>query len=65
MASESIETTKDARELQAAYSLEGQEDEDEDSLQFNSRLKWKLDLLILPVISIVYFFAQMVSFNEQ
>jgi hypothetical protein len=28
---------------------------------FTRKLKWKLDLLVLPLISSVYFFASMVS----
>ncbi|KAJ8103704.1 hypothetical protein POJ06DRAFT_264536 [Lipomyces tetrasporus] len=32
---------------------------DDVSLTIHSRLKWKLDLFILPIISIVYFFASM------
>ncbi len=33
----------------------------EDELQLQRKLKWKMDLIILPLLSTVYFFAQMVS----
>lgn len=52
---------KKADEIEAADFPEEQHDDDEDSLKLNSILKWKLDLFILPVISVVYFFAQMVN----
>lgn len=52
---------KEANEIEAAYSHEEEHADDETSLQLNSRLRWKLDLFILPVISMVYFFAQMVG----
>ncbi len=33
----------------------------EEELQLQRKLKWKMDLIILPLLSTVYFFAQMVS----
>jgi hypothetical protein len=35
--------------------------EDPAAKRLERRLKWKLDLFILPVISFIYFFASMVS----
>jgi hypothetical protein len=51
---------KNADEMQLAFSHEELHSDDSVSLKLLSRVKWKLDLLILPIISMVYFFAQMV-----
>lgn len=50
---------KEADEIQVAFSHDEVNSDDDVSLVLNSRLKWKLDLFILPIISLVYFFAQM------
>lgn len=33
----------------------------EEERQLQRKLKWKMDLIILPLLSTVYFFAQMVT----
>ncbi|KAJ5984538.1 hypothetical protein N7481_006637 [Penicillium waksmanii] len=50
---------KNADEIQVAFSHEELHSDDSLSPRLLSKLKWKLDLFILPIISIVYFFAQM------
>lgn len=55
---------KEADEIQAVFSHEELYSDDDVSLTLHSRLKWKLDLFILPIISLVYFFAQMVSLQK-
>ncbi|KAJ5260497.1 hypothetical protein N7478_012102 [Penicillium angulare] len=50
---------KNADEIQVAFSHEELHSDDDLSPRLLSRVKWKLDLFILPIISIVYFFAQM------
>lgn len=55
---------KEADEIQVAFSHDEVNSDDDVSLVLNSRLKWKLDLFILPIISLVYFFAQMVSLQN-
>jgi hypothetical protein len=54
---------KNADEIQVAFSHEEPHSDDGISPRLLSRVKWKLDLFILPIISIVYFFAQMVRTN--
>ncbi len=36
----------------------------DDERQLQPKLKWKLDLIILPLVSTVYFLAQMVRANK-
>ncbi|KAJ5414610.1 hypothetical protein N7509_001237 [Penicillium cosmopolitanum] len=50
---------KNADEIQVAFSHDELQSDDGISPRLLSRVKWKLDLFILPIISIVYFFAQM------
>lgn len=51
---------KNVDEIQVAFSHEELRADDDLSPKLLIRVKWKLDLFILPLISIVYFFAQMV-----
>jgi hypothetical protein len=51
---------KDVDEIQVAFSHEELQYDEGISPRLLSRVKWKLDFFILPIISIVYFFAQMV-----
>lgn len=54
---------KNADEIQVAFSHDELQSDDGISPRLLSRVKWKLDLFILPIISIVYFFAQMVRMS--
>ncbi|CAI7650264.1 unnamed protein product [Penicillium manginii] len=59
MPSNSTDASKHADEIQVAFSHEELHSDDDLSPKILSRVKLKLDLFILPLISIVYFFAQM------
>lgn len=59
MLSESVQC-KESDAVQAHHSREEVPSENNFPLSKHRRLKWKLDLFILPLISSVYFFASMV-----
>jgi hypothetical protein len=63
MPSNSTDASKHADEIQVAFSHEELHSDDDLSPKILSRVKLKLDLFILPLISIVYFFAQMVRLS--
>ncbi|KUL91331.1 hypothetical protein ZTR_01835 [Talaromyces verruculosus] len=50
---------KDTDEIQAYHSHEEAQDDGDIPVSKHGKLKWKLDLFILPLISSVYFFASM------
>jgi hypothetical protein len=57
---EAKEVTLETAEM--AESLGGQSPAlTEEELRLQRKLKWKMDLIILPLLATVYFFAQMVS----
>lgn len=51
---------KDTDEIQAYHSHEEAHVDGDIPVSKHRKLKWKLDLFILPLISSVYFFASMV-----
>lgn len=59
MMSESVQC-KESEEVQAHHGHEEVHTENDIPLSKHRKLKWKLDLFILPLISSVYFFASMV-----
>lgn len=52
---------KESQDVQACHSHEELHADADIPLSKHRKLKWKLDLLILPLISSVYFFASMVG----
>lgn len=63
MSSDSVER-KESQDVEVCHNHEEVHVETDIPLSKHRRLKWKLDLLILPLISSVYFFASMVGSNN-